>query len=115
MVSRPILSTSSLMTPGSLFSSPTRTLSTMRCIRLLGLSGVGRKSLNDARWWLTIDRSLKKASTSSRMWYLGVRLDVVGVAGGGCNRIARRDAGVEGDGAAGGGHGDRLALHDHAE
>jgi len=55
------------MTPRSVESSLTRASSTMRCILEFGLSLVGRKSLKLARWWLTIERSRKNASTISRM------------------------------------------------
>ncbi len=59
--------TSSRMIPRSVESSLTRASSTIRCMREFGLSLVGRKSLKLARWWLTIERSRKKASTISRM------------------------------------------------
>ncbi len=57
------------MIPRSVESSLTRASSTIRCMREFGLSFVGRKSLKLARWWFTIERSRKKASTISRMDY----------------------------------------------
>src|SRR2546427_5313118 len=67
MTSPSVRSSSSLMIPRRSSSGVTRRLSTIRCIREIGLSIVGRKSLNDAMWWFTMLRSWKNASTRSRI------------------------------------------------
>ncbi len=59
MIFPSVLSGSSLMSPLSASSGDARTLSTIFCILLFGWSMVGKKSLYDAMWWLTILRSRK--------------------------------------------------------